>query len=93
MSVVHSNSQTIHCVVNMLGNTSTRVSFAYVRPNRRAKDIFWDGCKEYANAVNGHWVIMGDFNDIGSVVEQWGSTYINFGNINRFVERYNDCGL
>lgn len=36
---------------------------------------------------------MGDFNDIGSSNDQWGSVEINYGNINRFVEAYNDCGL
>lgn len=92
-TVVHHNSQSIHGVVQVTGCSQVRLSFAYVRPNRHAKDLFWADCKAYSGSFTGPWVVLGDFNDIGSVEEHWGTTEINFANINKFVENFNDSGL
>lgn len=93
LRIVCHNTQTIDCdILNGVGATF-RVSFAYVRPNHQAKELFWQSCKDYASSFKGSWVMLGDFKDIGSASEQWGSSEVNFVAINLFVEAYDECGL
>nr|GMC91087.1 LINE-type retrotransposon LIb DNA [Ipomoea batatas] len=72
---------------------TTRVSFAYIRPNLLAKEVFWDDCKDYAIGNSGPWIMMGDFNDIVNDSEEWGSSAVNMSCCTRFVNNFNDCGL
>lgn len=68
-SIINHNSQAIHCMVHGGGISVIRVSFVYVRPNMRAKDIFWEDCKSIAAAICCPWIMLGDFNDIGDPIE------------------------
>lgn len=43
LAIMSYNSQVIQCEVVSMGNTSIRLSFAYVRPNMRAKELFFGG--------------------------------------------------
>ncbi|XP_031127599.1 uncharacterized protein LOC116029695 [Ipomoea triloba] len=93
LEVIDSNSQTIHCKVFEGGTTHLHVSFAYVRPNPRANELFWIECKTFSDALSGPWVMMGDFSDIASLNDHWGSEQINMSNLDRFCSAYSDCGL
>lgn len=93
LDIVGHASQVIHGIAKGLGGKVTRISFAYVRPNPRAKDIFWSDCRAYANQMEDPWIIIGDFNDIASDDDQWGSERINCNVIDKFVENFNNCGL
>lgn len=44
LAIVNHNSQAIHYEVKGLGNSMVHLSFPYVRPNKRAKEIFWGDC-------------------------------------------------
>ncbi|XP_019159704.1 PREDICTED: uncharacterized protein LOC109156318 [Ipomoea nil] len=93
LEVVSSNSQTIHCKILEGGNSQFYISFAYVRPNMRAKEVFWSECKTFRASRSGPWVMLGDFNDIAISSDHWGSDHINMSNMARFCEAYEDCGL
>ncbi|XP_019158195.1 PREDICTED: uncharacterized protein LOC109154910 [Ipomoea nil] len=93
LEVVGSNSQTIHCKVLEGGSLQFHLSFAYVRPNLRAKELFWSECKAFGASRSGPWVILGDFNDIANISDHWGSDQINMNNMTRFCEAYEECGL
>lgn len=56
-------SEVIHCVVSGLGRHTNRLSFAYVRPNRRAKDFFGTivGLILTRSSL---WILLRDVNDI-----------------------------
>ncbi|XP_031116899.1 uncharacterized protein LOC116020570 [Ipomoea triloba] len=92
-SIIRHTSQAIHGIVRGLGTTTTRVSFAYVRPNVLAKEMFWSDCRNYANNNGGPWIMMGDFNDIIDDTEQWGSSAVNLSRCATFVDGFNVCGL
>lgn len=62
--VGYHTSQVIHGTVKDWGSRVTRVSFAYVRPNPMAKEMFWKDCLNYANSGTGPWILLGDFNDM-----------------------------
>lgn len=93
LEVVGHSSQAIHCMVKGWGRTACRITFAYVRSNRIAKDQFWEECKIYSDAFEGPWIVMSDFNDILSVSEQWGNEDVNHSNINRLIEAIHRCRL
>lgn len=93
LEVVGHTSQVIHCVVKDNRGMDVRISFAYVRPNRLSKEMFWRECRSYSESFQGPWVMLGDFNDIANVTEQWGSEEINHGNVNRFIEARDRCNL
>lgn len=93
LEMIQCTTQGIHCLVRGRGRLSFRVTFAYVRPNRMAKDAFWADCKAYSNSFEGSWIIMGDFNYVASSSEQWGNENLNHTNINRFIEARDSCGL
>nr|GLL25015.1 uncharacterized protein LOC109154684 [Ipomoea trifida] len=92
-SVIRHTTQAIHGVVRGLDTTTTRVSFAYVRLNILAKEMFWSDCSNYAINNGGPWIMMGEFNDIIDDSEQWGSSAINMSRCAKFVDGFNDCGL
>ncbi|XP_019190728.1 PREDICTED: uncharacterized protein LOC109185202 [Ipomoea nil] len=91
-SVIRNTTQVIHGIVRGPGS-NVRVSFAYVRPTRVAKESFWSDCKTYNINLNDPWIMMGDFNDIADNTEQWGSCSINSGRCLKFVEEFSGCGL
>ncbi|XP_019157963.1 PREDICTED: uncharacterized protein LOC109154684 [Ipomoea nil] len=93
LTVVGHNSQSIHTLIPRHDGKNFRISFAYVRPTRRAKDLFWQGCKEYSNSFKDPWVMLGDFNDISGQADQWGVGEIVASSVDRFLEAVNDCGL
>ncbi|XP_019186423.1 PREDICTED: uncharacterized protein LOC109181124 [Ipomoea nil] len=91
--VVEHNSQTIHTLIPQRDGKNIRISFAYVRPNRRAKEIFWQGCKDYSTSFQDPWVVLGDFNDISGQADQWGTGEIVVSSVDKFLDAMNDCGL
>ncbi|XP_019179618.1 PREDICTED: uncharacterized protein LOC109174845 [Ipomoea nil] len=93
LSVVGHNSQTIHALVNRWDGKRIRFSFAYVRPNLRAKEVFWNECRSYSSSFQDPWIMLGDFNDITGHSDQWGSGDIVSSAVDRFLEASNDCGL
>ncbi|XP_031093139.1 uncharacterized protein LOC115997717 [Ipomoea triloba] len=93
-SMVGHNSQTIHTVVPGLNGKSTCVSFAYVRPNQRAKDVFGEDRRAYSSSFKDPWIMLGDFNDITGYSDQlWGTAKIASSTVDRFMESMNDYGL
>lgn len=54
---------------------------------------FWAECKDYLESFEGSRIVMGDFNDIASEVEQRGNEDTNHTNTNQFVDARNSCGL
>nr|AIK35195.1 LINE-type retrotransposon LIb DNA [Ipomoea batatas] len=92
LDIIDHNSQAIHTKVNRQPE-SCFVTFAYVRPNFLAKCRFWEYCKTLSSNTQGPWIVLGDFNDIASSEEQWGSTSINPNLLQRFTEAYGVCNL
>ncbi|XP_019181390.1 PREDICTED: uncharacterized protein LOC109176414 [Ipomoea nil] len=93
LEVVRSNSQVIHCNVKGTGVSHLHLSFAYVRPNPQAKELFWNECKSFGSAIVGPWIMLGDFKDIASPNDHWGNDHVNMNNVTRFCKAYEDCGL
>ncbi|XP_019167697.1 PREDICTED: uncharacterized protein LOC109163410 [Ipomoea nil] len=91
-AVIRNTSQAIHGLVSG-PHSNVRVSFAYVRPNRMAKERFWNDCLSYSSEFNAPWIMMGDFNDIADNQEQWGSSSVNPSRCLNFVESFSACGL
>lgn len=65
----------------------------HVHPNPMAKDRFQMECKSYADNLDNTWVLLGDFNDISEMEEQWGSERVNGTTMDKFVSMYNTCRL
>nr|GMC80045.1 LINE-type retrotransposon LIb DNA [Ipomoea batatas] len=93
LTIVGSNSQAIHTMVPDCFGVPTRFSFSYVRLNRRAKEILWSSCKDYACSFQDPWVMIGDFNDITGPTDQWGNGEVIPSAVDKFLESMNDCGL
>ncbi|XP_031091044.1 uncharacterized protein LOC115996040 [Ipomoea triloba] len=92
LNIVSHSSQAIHAKLS-LDQQDCYVTFSYVRPNLLARSRFWEECKAFSASVDKPWLVLGDFNNIASVEEQWGSESINTHNIQRFVDAFNSCGL
>lgn len=92
LNVISHSSQAIHTKLNM-GVNDCFITFSYVRPNPLAKQRFWEECKVFSDSVNSPWIVLGDFNDISSPDEQWGSETTNTRSIQRFVDAFSNCGL
>ncbi|XP_031120933.1 uncharacterized protein LOC116024172 [Ipomoea triloba] len=92
LEVIGHNSQAIHTKVDRWPGVCF-FTFAYVRPNLQAKCRFWDYCKSLANTTQAPWCVLGDFNDIASSEEQWGSDSANPNQIQRFIDAFGDCNL
>ncbi|XP_019163505.1 PREDICTED: uncharacterized protein LOC109159849 [Ipomoea nil] len=61
LEIIRHTSQSIHVRVNRRPE-DVYITFAYVRPNLMAK--------------HSPWIVIGDFNDIASIGEQWGSNRV-----------------
>lgn len=53
MRVITHTTQVVHCEVIGVGNSMVRLSFACVRLNRWAKEIFWEECRDYTKSFKG----------------------------------------
>ncbi|XP_019184835.1 PREDICTED: uncharacterized protein LOC109179810 [Ipomoea nil] len=91
--VVEHNSHTIHTLIPRRDGKNIRISFAYVRPNCRAKEIFWRGCRDYSTSFQDPWIVLGDFNDISGQSDKWGTGEIVVSSVDKFLDAMNDCGL
>lgn len=92
LDIISHSSQAIHTKWS-LGPNDCFITFSYVKPNPLAKSRLWEECKAFGNSVHCPWLVLGDFNDISSTHEQWGSVSTNIRNIQRFVDAFGNCGL
>ncbi|XP_031101801.1 uncharacterized protein LOC116005700 [Ipomoea triloba] len=92
LEIVSHNSQAIHTRVNR-PSKNCFITFAYVRPNLLAKCRFWDHCRSLSGSIQIPWLVLGDFNDIAGIDEQWGSVNSNANQFQRFSEAFGDCNL
>lgn len=90
--VVQSSSQAIHLCIKENGKDIWLLSFAFVRPQRSFKEIFWKEMEQFSQQHDKSWIIMGDYNDFlladekscGNVSSAW---------CRQFARWIEDCNL
>ncbi|XP_057425754.1 uncharacterized protein LOC130719131 [Lotus japonicus] len=64
----------------------------YASPTPSLRQGLWEHLRSVADLVQGSWALIGDFNDIASMVEHRGGVF-SPARARAFVDNYESCGL
>ncbi|KAI9070707.1 hypothetical protein K1719_047329 [Acacia pycnantha] len=88
--IIH--EQFIHCKVS-LGGEEMLFTAIYASPTEQKRHRLWEILHEMACLINEPWILVGDFNDIKTPLEQKGGGRINESRCRRFNEWIEECRL
>ncbi|XP_028775146.1 uncharacterized protein LOC114732008 [Neltuma alba] len=79
------DEQFIHCKVRD-GEEECLLIAVYGSPNEQKRQHLWGKLKMLVDKINEPWMVVGDFNDIKSPLEQKGGGRVNEARCRRFAE-------
>ncbi|XP_028767870.1 uncharacterized protein LOC114725484 [Neltuma alba] len=86
------DEQFIHCKVRE-GEEECVLTTVYGSPNEQKRQHLWGKLKMLADEINEPWMVVGDFSDIKSPLEQKGGGRVNEARCRRFTEWIQECEL
>ncbi|KAI9100326.1 hypothetical protein K1719_024544 [Acacia pycnantha] len=86
------DEQFIHCQLN-LGGEVMLFTAVYAHPNEQRRNRIWDILHSLACEIEEPWMMVGDFNEIRSPLEQKGGGRINEVRCNKFNQWIEDCNF
>ncbi|KAI9122178.1 hypothetical protein K1719_006867 [Acacia pycnantha] len=92
VDVITMHEQFIHCRVS-LGEEVMLLTAIYASPTEQRRHILWELLYELACVTADPWVLIGDFNEIKTPLEQKGGGRINETRCRRFNDWIEDCRL
>jgi hypothetical protein len=88
-----SNSNCIDVVVSTETGVQWRATFVYGEPRREKRHEFFDLMRQMSTQWSGPWICCGDFNEVLSQDEHYGSNDRSETQIRLFQECLDDCAL
>ncbi|KAK4269266.1 hypothetical protein QN277_022450 [Acacia crassicarpa] len=92
VEVIVKKEQFIHCRL-CLGSENMLFTAVYVSPNEQRRRELWEDVQGMAADIAEPWMIVGDFNEIRSPLEQKGGGRVSEVRCGRFNEWIQQCGL
>ncbi|KAI9121220.1 hypothetical protein K1719_008253 [Acacia pycnantha] len=92
VDVLVKNDQFIHCKLRLEGKELLFIVI-YASPSEQRRHITWDSLHTLAGEVADPWLLVGDFNEIKSPLEQKGGGRVNETRCRRFKEWIQHCNL
>ncbi|XP_028783276.1 uncharacterized protein LOC114739382 [Neltuma alba] len=90
----HSSRNIIHTSMNStVLDVPDFVTYVYGAPRDEDKEKVWEDLRRIAGGVTGSWLCVGDFNDMVSCFEKFGSRPIDLRRTLNFQRMLSDCGL
>ncbi|KAI9075963.1 hypothetical protein K1719_042085 [Acacia pycnantha] len=86
------DEQFIHCKLG-LGREHMVFTAIYANPNEHRRSRIWPLLKGIADVMEEPWILIGDFNEIKSPLEQKGGGRINEARCNKFNTWIQECRL
>ncbi|KAI9127269.1 hypothetical protein K1719_001828 [Acacia pycnantha] len=86
------DEQFIHCQLS-LGDEVMLFTAVYAHPNEQRRNRIWDILHRLACEIEEPWMLVGDFNEIRSPLEQKGGGRINEVRCNKFNQWIEDCNF
>lgn len=93
VDVLETNIQFCHLLISYPNGDCWENTIAYANPSEDGKMELWDRLSQFASSCLRPWAVIGDFNDIRSVVEKKGGAQVNLRKCDIFDKRINNCGL
>lgn len=92
LSVIASDSQTVHLEVSEPNKAAWFLSCCYVRPSDEFREVFWQSMMEFSRHHSRAWLAIGDFNDYLLADEKVGGSP-SMNRCTLFAQRLDDCNL
>lgn len=93
MHIESTTFQEIYVVAEVSPSISVLLTFVYGSPIRDRRKFLWNNLMNIAPDVKIPWLVCGDFNDVLSYGEKWGSRDVNRARIHDFKHCIETCGL
>ncbi|KAF8390857.1 hypothetical protein HHK36_023156 [Tetracentron sinense] len=91
VEVLSSNSQLIHTLIRHTHSEDWLFTAVYASPNPQIRTNLWNLLPQVAQLHDLAWLIAGDFNQIGSVIEKSGGAAVNFSRCQNFQSWVTSC--
>ncbi|KAI9086148.1 hypothetical protein K1719_031869 [Acacia pycnantha] len=86
------DEQFIHCKLKFRGEEML-LTAVYAQPNEQRRNRIWEGLRKIACEVDEPWLLIGDFNEIRTPLEQRGGGHVSEVRCRKFNDWIEECNL